>query len=245
MRLSDATTCSIVGAQTCCARAGGYRQPLARQKSFRSVALTLFALLFTGCHLLPTAQPDPAHFYLLAAGTSAGAPAAHSGGTLKIGLNPVDLPAYLHNRALAVRKGASEVTYAEDFRWAESLDDAVARVVRDRLLAAPAVAEVFTAPFPIDEPRDYDVTVHLLSCGGGLDASATKSVAQFSAEFVITRASPNREVLWRKTFTAPEHTWHNPEVYPSAREYDSLARLLGEAVDALGHEIALSLPEKR
>lgn len=143
-----------------------------------------------------------------------------------------------------MRKGASEITYAEDFRWAESLDDAVARVVRDRLLAAPPVASVVNAPFTIDDSRDYDVTVRLVECEGFRTSPGSGS-ARFSATLEITASGPGHAVILRKTFIAPAAVWAPVSETGPAGSYDTLARLLGEAADALGREIASSLPEKQ
>ena len=201
----------------------------------------LVALLAgTGCHLLPVPQADPAHFYTLN-GKSSAAPVPHSGGTLKIGLHKVELPAYLQNRAIVVRQGG-EIRYEDNQRWAEPLDEAIARVVGARLRATPTVAEVHPAPFPIDESRDYDVTVRVLHCEGTADAAGPNQSAGFSAEFVINRTDANRSVVLRKTYTAPGGRWDNPGRVATAREYAMLAALLGEAADALGQDIAAALP---
>ncbi|MEI6860900.1 MAG: ABC-type transport auxiliary lipoprotein family protein [Verrucomicrobiota bacterium] len=193
-------------------------------------------LLLTGCHILPAPQADPAHFYTLG-GKAAEAPAPSPASTLRLGLRPVELPVYLQNRALVVRPGGSEIRYQQNHRWAEPLDEAVARVVRTRLLAAPTVATVYPTPFPVGEPRDYDVTVRVLRCEGERrpDGHAT---AQFTAVIEIARtAGPALEIVARKTFTAPA-AW-------DGNDFAALAAALGDAAAGLGQEIAAALPAAR
>jgi uncharacterized lipoprotein YmbA len=54
---------------------------------------------------------------------------------LSVGLGPVKLPDYLLRTQLAVRKGATEVAYLEDARWAERLDAGCQRVLAANLAA--------------------------------------------------------------------------------------------------------------
>ncbi len=196
------------------------------------LALGLVALL-AGCHLLPVAQDDPAHFYLLVADAPVAPTVPPANGALTLGLSPVELPTYLRNRALALRRGG-EVVYADNHRWAEPLDDAVARVVHARLKSSPPVSVVLTAPFPIGVARDYDVSVRLLSCEGVRDASG-RITAQFSAAIEITRADAGRAVVRRETFVAPAAGW-------DGRDYAALAALLGADAGRLATEIVSDLP---
>jgi uncharacterized lipoprotein YmbA len=226
---------SFVGAQSCCALA-----PLAalfskgRSKTAPLHGLLLFGLLlFAGCSILPAPKADAARFYTLGEKTPAAAPAptTPTAGALRLGLARVELPAYLQNRAMAVRAG-SEVRYEPNHRWAEPLDEAVARVVRASLLASPKVAAVFPAPFPIEQPRDYDVTVRVLRCEG---ADGGNPSAQFAAVVEITRADATRAVVLRKTVNASPATWDK-------KNFAALAVALGQAAAALGDDIAAALP---
>jgi uncharacterized lipoprotein YmbA len=200
-------------------------------------ALTLLMLacsfLAVGCSILPAPKADAARFYTLGekASTAAPAPSAPVAGALRLGLARVELPAYLQNRAMAVRAG-SEIRYEQNHRWAEPLDEAVARVVRASLLVSPKVAAVFPAPFPIESPRDYDVTVRVLRCegmGGGNPS------AQFAAVVEITRADATRAVVLRRTVNVPSATW-------DGKDFVALAIALGQAATALGDDIAAALP---
>src|SRR6185295_7444941 len=92
-------------------------------------------LLAAGCHILPAPQADAARFYALSEkiipdqDRLVQAPPPR---TLRLGLRPVELPAYLQNRAMAVRAG-SEIRYEQNHRWAEPLDEGIARILSDAL----------------------------------------------------------------------------------------------------------------
>jgi hypothetical protein len=156
-----------------------------------------------------------------------------SAGALTLGLEPVELPAYLQNRALALRRNG-EVVYADNHRWVEPLDDAVARVVRARLLSAPGIAAVWPTPHPIGVLRDYDVTVRLLQCEGAKD-SAGRTTAEFSAAIEIRRAGGGHEVVRRETFSAASANW-------DGRDYAALTAALGADADQLARKIVSDLP---
>ena len=242
-----AFTRRFAGGQTGCALSPGGafssiggRSRSAPLHSLRYVLLLFVALLATGCRILPAPQTDPAHFYTLG-GKAADAPAPALAGTLRLGLRPVELPAYLQNRAFVVRQGGSEIRYQPNHRWAEPLDEAVARVLRARLLAAPAVAAVYPAPFPLDEPRDFDVTVRVLRCEGERSPEG-KATTRFAALIEIIRmggaGGAARETVARTSFTAPATAW-------DGSNFAAFAAALGDAVAALGQEIATSLPAAR
>ena len=101
------------------------------------VFLLAAAAAGAGCSLLPAPRPDPTRFFLLAAEAGDGAPARGA-----FVLRPVELPAYLRQPALVVRRGGNEVTFREAARWGEPLEQGVARVLGEnlrRLGLAPAV----------------------------------------------------------------------------------------------------------
>jgi uncharacterized lipoprotein YmbA len=214
----------------------GRRSKPAPRRGLWSIVMLFGTLIAAGCHILPVPQADPAHFYTLG-GKAADAPAPSSGGTLRLGLRAIELPVYLKNRALVVRSGDSEIRYEQNHRWAEPLDEAVARVIRARLLAAPTVAAVYPSPFPFDEPRDFDVTVRVLSCEGARSPGG-KATVQFTAVFELSRAGGTsgamRETVARRTFAAPTTAW-------DGKNFDALATLLGDAAVALGQETAATL----
>ncbi|MBI5423106.1 MAG: membrane integrity-associated transporter subunit PqiC [Opitutae bacterium] len=182
------------------------------------------AALLAGCNILPEARPESARYYVLEAHPAADAPPA---GAVKLGLRPVEVPAYLKHKAIVTRSGENEVSYAADAFWAEPLDAGIARVLREQLAAR---ANILAYPFPAQLPRDYDLTVRVLNAEG-----AAKGV-RFVAVIELLRVGDKPEVVVRREFTAPAAAWHG--------DYGQLARGLSEAVAALADDIVASVPKQ-
>ncbi|MBI4626434.1 MAG: membrane integrity-associated transporter subunit PqiC [Verrucomicrobia bacterium] len=197
----------------------------------------LCLLLLAGCSLLPPVQADTTRYYVLTGPAPGGSGAQPIGGALRLGLKAVEIAPYLKKGPLVVRTGDNEVAFAAAARWAEPLDQEIARTLRLRLLAAPAVGRVFVAPFPLDEKRDFDVSVQVLRCEG-VREGGSGALARFVALLELTTAGANGRVVARKNFLAPDAAW-------DGKDFARLAALLGDAVGALAQEVAATLPEKR
>jgi uncharacterized lipoprotein YmbA len=102
-----------------------------------SVPVLLSALLglLAGCNL-PEPQSDPVRHFTLSAAT-VGKPAPDP-----VTVRVVRLAGHLRGRAMAVRISENEVTYLEDVRWAEPLDDAITQLLRSRLRQVGGAATV-------------------------------------------------------------------------------------------------------
>lgn len=193
-------------------------------KNFRTVWFVVGCVAgLAGCNVLPEARPESARYFVLEAHPAAEAPPA---GAVKLGLRPVEVPAYLKHKAIALRSGENEVSYAPDAFWAEPLDAGVARVLREHLAAR---ANVLAYPFPAQLPRDYDLTVRVLSAEGSAQG------VRFVAVIELLRVGDKPELVVRREFTAPATTWGN--------DYGQLARGLSQAVAALADEVVASVPK--
>lgn len=210
-----------------------------RWKILRAAGLgALFLLLLApGCLSLPPAQPDPTRFYLLSvlSASETAAAIAPEAAPLRVGLRPVVLPAFLDSRAMVVRTGANEVRYEDYARWAEPLDQGVARVVRAALADSPRVGAVLAYPFSFEADRDYDVTIRLLNCEGVREASGRGGV-KVQAVIEIYSTGAGAGLVARRVFTAGPETWNG-------RDYAQLAQALSRAVAELGQAVAAALPE--
>jgi uncharacterized lipoprotein YmbA len=183
-------------------------------------------LFSTGCSL-PEAKSDTARYYVLPSAAEA-VPPKSSG--LHIGLFPVQLPDYLKQRSMVVREGASEISYHDEERWAESLDAGLARVLRERL---SATTQVLTYPFTLEQTRDYDVRVQVQACEGTADGGVA-----FSATFEIYAAGANGARVAQDTFTAEPAKW-------DGSDYARLAGLLGADAAKLADAIVAALPPSK
>lgn len=196
----------------------------------------LFAgfLFAGGCQLIPEPAPDPTRFFVL---TGPGLPASTTSpqGTLRLGLKSVELPPYLRSRSLIVRNGRNEIAYEDYARWAEPLDDGIARVLRARLVVTPVVERVYAHPFPFNRERDFDVSVSVIRCEGTRGPEG--SSARFAAVVEITVAGTGT-VVSRQTIVAPDQTW-------DGQDYPSLVEALSASVGRLADAVVAQLPSER
>ncbi len=210
---------------------------LSRFTSSRLLAGLAFAAtvaLTAGCQLIPDPAPDPTRFFVL---TGPGLPAATTTaqGTLRLGLRSVELPAYLRSRSLLTRNGRNELAYDDYARWAEPLDDGIARVLRARLAAAPTVERVYAHPFPFNRDRDFDVSVTVIRCEGVRETG--NAAARFAAVVEITRAATGT-VVSRQTFVTPDAAW-------DGQDHAALVAALSDAVGKLADAVTAQLPAER
>lgn len=90
-------------------------------------------LVLSGCvNLDPT--PDPTRHFTLASSAS-GASDQAPRPTLALVIQPVSVPDYLKRSNIVLRKGAGELTFAEFDRWAEPVENGIARVIAENLTA--------------------------------------------------------------------------------------------------------------
>ena len=189
-------------------------------RAFLLVSLLAAAAAGAGCSLVPSPQPDPTRFFLLAAEPGEAAPARGV-----VTLRPVELAAYLRQPALVVRQGDNEVKFREAARWGEPLEQGVARVLGDNL------RRLGFAP----------------SARGGEADAATLVVRVLAAEGTAAGGVEFR-ALWELTrrgappvggeFRAPGLRW-------DGRNEAGLAAALSAAVAGLAAEIAGQVPAGR
>jgi len=199
-----------------------------------AAAFALIATL-TACSIVPKPTADPTRHYVLAAPAAESAPATSTKDKPILGLRVVTLPAYLTgSKSIAVRQGPNEIIYRDYDRWAEPLDDAIARIVRARLLATGAVSAV--EPLPGAPVRTYDLTIRILEAEGVLpNANATTPASiRFTAEYEL-KTPEGASVTGTRTFTTPPAAW-------DGKDYAALAAHLGAAASALADDIAKNLP---
>ena len=204
-----------------------------RAGSWRTLAL-LLCLSVAGCSVL---QPhaDPTRFYMLTARPQSAATSGRSEGKRwKIGVRPVDVPAYLRSKAMVVRTQVNEVTFAEFDCWAEPLDQGIARAIKDGLSSANNVESVTLNSFGSDT-LDYQVAIRILACEGVLAADGSSSV-RFSMTWELRSVAANSAVTKRGVFTAPTTTW-------DGRDYGQFAQRISDAITSAGQALAAALPQ--
>lgn len=201
-------------------------------KTFLPIASLVAGLgLLAGCNILPEAVPDNTRHYILqnppmASVGSGEATVPH----VRLGLRSVEVPAYLREKAMAVRTGENELRFAADARWAEPLEAGITRVLREQLSAG---AHVVGYPFPGQLERQFDVTVRVLSAEGTSDG------VRFVAVYELLRVGDRPEVAVRREFrwSGRTRTWDG--------DYGRLAADMSDAVAELAREIVAALPQEQ
>lgn len=201
--------------------------------SFCRLLPAVVLVSFSGCSL-PTAKPDPTRYYLLSAPAVAAAPASAEAAprTLAVGLCRVELPVYLRSPAVVLRPGGTELRYAPEARWAESLGLGITRVLKETLQARAPVRVVVSYPAPQAPLPDCEVVVSVAACEGLVGPAGPR--VRFAATWEIRSTAPGAAVLASGSFESAPAEWVEGD-------YAMLTAKLGEAVAELGREIAAGL----
>ena len=195
--------------------------------------MLLLGLSAAGCSVL---QPhaDPTRFYMLT--TRPQAPESADRGKRKrwkIGLRPIEVPAYLRSKAMVVRTQVNEVTFADFDCWAEPLDQGIARAIKDALSSAGNVESVTLNSFGSDT-LDYQLAIRILACEG-VRAADGSSAIRFSMTWEVRSVAANSAVTKRGVFTAPPAAW-------DGKDYGQFAERISDAITSAGKALARALP---
>jgi len=196
---------------------------------------TLFSvvcLLASSCSL-PEAQADPTRFFVLStpaananANLNASAPAVH--------VRQVELASYIRSRPLIVRKSENEVEFREFARWGEPLEQGIARVLREELLARGAASAVaISGVRAASRPYDFELTVRVLAAEGG-----TAGDVQFRAVWELSAAGKTGAPVARGDYHAEGLKW-------DGKSETALVAELSKAVSGLAGEIAAGLAKSK
>jgi len=198
------------------------------------------AAFLGGCGLLRP-HDDPTRFYVLTV-----PPAATERSEvgelkqLRIGLKPVEMPAYLRSKSMVVRTGTNEIHFAEFDRWAEPLEQGISRVMKENLSSAPNVESV-TLNSRGDDTLTCEVAIRILTCEGVRAENGASSI-RFAATWEIRPTGTNSAATTRGGFIAEAVAW-------DGKTYTQLAERLSEAITGASTALAvdlqpISLPEQ-
>jgi uncharacterized lipoprotein YmbA len=184
----------------------------------------LSILAGTGCNVIPASQPDTTRYYVLTTAPNRPEAVAQTGPGRNVALRPVEVPNFLRGKAMQVRLAGNEIQYAEDARWAESLEAGLSRVLRESLEGRGGISHVVASP---GEDHVFEISVRLLRCEGDRGAK----VARLSAVVEIYPPGAGSERVAREVFTSEIPNWDG--------SYGQLALQLSEAADALAERIGM------
>lgn len=195
----------------------------------RLLPAALLLLMAAGCSIpIPQAERDPTRFYILSSGQPA--PSAPAAQGPAVHLRAVEVANYLQSRPLIIRRGDNEIEFREFARWGEGLDQGVARVLREELLARGAAAAVLAPGLRAPGVKyDYELSVRVLACEGAADGQIL-----FRAIWELAGADAAQGPVAGGDFRPTDLRW-------DGRSEASLARQLSAAVAALAGEIAAAM----
>jgi uncharacterized lipoprotein YmbA len=180
----------------------------------------LLILLLTGCGSTPTQN-----FYVLSAGQGPDP----SGETPSLGVGPISVPEYLNRNTLVYRRDGNQLQIARYERWAEPLEEGIARVLRLNLARLLNTEDIRPFPWHPDRAPDFGIKVTLLA----LDAD--EYGAELEAEWLIHRPATSEAVSRR--ISRFRHASQGEELTP-----DRLPAIYSDLIYQLSEEIAAAIP---
>jgi uncharacterized lipoprotein YmbA len=190
-------------------------------KRLWTLALVIVGGLLLG---LEACTSTPLRFYLLNSPVTSetmAAAAAPQGPV--IGVGPITMPKYLDRLQIVTRTGDNQLALSEFDRWAEPLQDNVARVLAENLARLIPTDQVLLQAWPRSAALDYQVTVEVLQFDGWLGGES-KLVAFWS---ILDGAELS---LWSQRAAL-----HAPV---SGREYEALVVAMSRLIESFSHDLA-------
>ncbi len=182
--------------------------------------LCALAALAAGC-----ASP-PSRFYTLS-GTAA-TPAATSL-NLSVAVGPVSIPAEVDRPEMVVSTGPNQLQLDEFHRWAAPLENNIARVIAENLVAMLGTPRVTLFPQTSGADADYRVAIEVQSF-----RSALGEAAVLDAVWIVRRAKDERtETRRSRVREAVRENGYDALAAAHSRALARLSRDIAEAVRAL------------
>jgi uncharacterized protein len=183
-------------------------------RRFSAFGMTwMLALLVIGC-----ASP-PAHFFTLSATATPGTEASK----VAVVVGPVSVPATIDRPQIVVTTGANQVSIDEFNRWASPVEDNLARVVAENLVAILGTPRVMLFPQTLNVDVDYRVQIEVRNF-----ESAPGKYATLDAVWTVRRTKDGKSDTGR---TSVRET-------ASESGYDALAAAHSRALARLSQDIA-------
>jgi uncharacterized protein len=181
--------------------------------------LAVRALLWTAAALAAGCASSPSHFFTLSATATPGA----SPTKLSIAVGPVSVPAAVDQPQIVVSTGTNQVAFDEFNRWASPLQDNIARVVAENLVALLGTPRVTLFPLTLDANPDYRVQIGVRTFD-----SAPGAYALLNAVWTVRRTKDGKIETGR---TSARETLQESS-------YDALAAAHSRAIARLSQDIA-------
>ena len=179
--------------------------------------LSIFVTVAAGCGSAPASR-----FYTLSAGA---APAATSS-NLSVVVGPVSVPAVVDRPQIVVTTGPNQVRLEEFNRWASPLQNSIARVVAENLVAMLGTPRVTLSAQALSADADYRAAIEVQSF-----ESVPGDVAVLDALWTVRRTKDGKSETGRTT--AREAMQEKSYEALAAAHSRALARLSRDIADAV------------
>jgi uncharacterized protein len=181
-----------------------------------TAALGILVVLAAGC-----ASPA-SRFYTL----SAANPPAATPSNLSVVVGPVSVPAVVDRPQIVVSTGPNQVRLEEFNRWAAPLQNTIARVVAENLVAMLGTPRVILFSQTLGGDVDYRAAIEVQRF-----ESAPGEAAILDAVWTVSRAKDGKSLTGRTTV----------QEVTSDKSYDALAAAHSRALARLSQDIADSV----
>jgi len=192
--------------------------------SFRLI-LGLWMIVLSGC-----ASTPPTRFFVLSSISGFDRMGSGMGEhCLAISIGPVKIPEYLDQREIVTRITQNEVRVDEFAKWAEPLENNIARALAENLSSLLCLRSIVIFPWGRQTPIDYRIDVHVIQMDGVLGENAFLDVSWSIAAGTDGKKSP----LLTKRSTYKESTGggdYGAFVSAQGRNLASLSREIAEAI---------------
>ena len=172
--------------------------------------------------LLAACSTPQSHFYTLSRIAPAAAPAAATS-SLSVVVGPVSVPAIVDLPQIVVNTGPNQVTVDEFNRWASPLQNNIARVVAENLVALLGTPRLSLFQQSLNIDPDYRVAIEVQSF-----ESAPGDAATLNAVWQVRRTKDGKSQTGRTTVREPS----------PAKGYDELAAAHSRALARMSQDIA-------
>jgi hypothetical protein len=150
-------------------------------------------------------------------------------GGVKVGIKKIELPDYLLNPKMVVRRDGNEIVHSDFHRWGEDLDRAIGRIVGNHLLKRNVISLVSTIPWSETVEHDYEVRIQIDHFEGVGNASG-----RLEARWTIR--NPGSGEIVKTGYTSASKDWNGSD-------YLVLASALSDTLSTLAGDIAGALAE--
>jgi uncharacterized protein len=204
----------------------------------RAVVRGLLSLA-TSIALASCAVSDPTRYYTLdqaGAGraeskTQASTPGSSAAGAMGIGIGPVIMPAYLDRIQIVTRTGTDQVEISVYRRWAEPLEDGIARLLAEEIGARVPTERVVMFPWRgvVARTIQYQVIVAVMRFDGPQGGDVT-----LDTRWRILGGDGKELMFKRTTVTEPAAgPGYEPMVAAMARALVTLSKEIAAEIQAL------------